>query len=283
MSIFQYDYSRSRLQRSVLQWAVLGVLGFLIGAQTFFGQKAKDSTKKLLTGKERYEYARDLTVRVNIKTASGEGVGSGVWVSREGYVATCFHVVKDSSEGQINVGVGGPDWIDFRQHNVVHAAFNVHKAKMVASDPETDVAILEVDKNPFVSPPFVVVSTPTETVVAKVEAARLSDEIPTAREKATVAGYPVTGTDFVIQNGNVAGVGFPMETRDPVKGVRVYLSIVANPASGGCAGPSGRDSGLGRLGPNGPAIFRRYSGTKSTIHSRESSAMPSFCWLTANA
>jgi S1-C subfamily serine protease len=200
-----------------------------------------------MTAKELYAYAREVTVQVHAKTASGDiSSGSGVWVSRAGYVATCFHVVKDSSDGQITVGIGGATYIDFEHHNVVNGAFRNHKAKLVASDPETDVAILEVADNPFLSPPAVLIQSPTAKITAPVQAARLSDEIPSAGEEAIVTGYPLVGTDFVMQKGNVAGVGFPNRTNDPVKGARVYLSIVANPSNSGgpVLGDDGRLLGL---------------------------------------
>lgn len=64
------------------------------------------------------------------------GLGSGVIVSSEGYILTNYHVVKDAD--QVNVVIDKDEY----------------DAKIVGSDPETDIAVIKIDKSNLPAAPI---------------------------------------------------------------------------------------------------------------------------------
>lgn len=72
-----------------------------------------------------------ILVAVNSGGQQGEGAGSGFVITNDGYIATNFHVAGDASQ------------IVVRFYNNVDA-----QAKLVGGDPDSDIAILKVDKYP---------------------------------------------------------------------------------------------------------------------------------------
>ena len=73
------------------------------------------------------------TVSISVRTASGEGSGSGVVLRQDGYVLTNNHVVAAGGEGgRITVTVNGGEGRELA-------------AQIVGLDPETDLAVLKVD------------------------------------------------------------------------------------------------------------------------------------------
>lgn len=69
------------------------------------------------------------------QTSEWKGGGTGFFISKDGYIATNFHVVENSSEIQVN----------FNQ-NEKKFSFS---AKLVLQDPDSDLAILKIDDEDF--------------------------------------------------------------------------------------------------------------------------------------
>jgi serine protease DegQ len=61
------------------------------------------------------------------KTQRNSGLGSGVIVSSNGYILTNYHVIEAADDIQVSLNDG-----------------KTHKAKVIGSDPETDLAILQI-------------------------------------------------------------------------------------------------------------------------------------------
>jgi S1-C subfamily serine protease len=68
----------------------------------------RNTRHHVMSMRELHQWAISRTVAVvagpNTPTESS---GSGVWVSTDGYVATCWHVVENASEVQVKVAYPG--------------------------------------------------------------------------------------------------------------------------------------------------------------------------------
>lgn len=80
-----------------------------------------------------------LTASKSIQTNDGNwaGNGTGFFISKDGYLATNYHVVADASEIEIEFIRNG------QKQN--------RKAKVIQSDKQNDLAILKIDDNSFIS------------------------------------------------------------------------------------------------------------------------------------
>jgi S1-C subfamily serine protease len=187
----------------------------------------------IMSPRQLHQWAISRTVRIVAgPIVSTAPLGSGVWVSKEGYVATCWHVVEGASE--IRVQAAYPGVYNLEKNIVVNATFAVYEATVVASDQNADVAILKVSPNPFATAP------PVQRIVngqpeIKLSSADLRTDLPEADDLAVLAGFPLRRPDLLTQRGTVAAVAlvdeFPGEEAD--KGVRIILSLVSNPANSG--------------------------------------------------
>lgn len=77
----------------------------------------------------RYGENSDATYRVDVTS----GHGSGVVVSAEGHILTCYHVVEDEASVSISINEGGP-------------GIHVYTATVLATDPANDMALLKIDR-----------------------------------------------------------------------------------------------------------------------------------------
>ncbi|HTM68043.1 MAG TPA: serine protease [Candidatus Binatia bacterium] len=77
----------------------------------------------------RYGENSDATYRIDVTS----GHGSGVVVSAEGHILTCYHVVEDEASVSISIYEGGPG---------VH----VYTATVLATDRVHDMALLKIDR-----------------------------------------------------------------------------------------------------------------------------------------
>ena len=179
-------------------------------------------------------------------------LGSGGWVSAEGYVATCWHVVENAN--LVTIRVAFPGVYDLERNVVENANFKEFPATVVASDKNADVAILKVSPNPFSTPgatqPLVKGGPPL-----KMAPAHLHSLLPAPGDLALLAGYPLGRPDLIIQPGSVAAVALVDEFQGPevIKAVRIILALVSNPANSG--GPVFNAEGelLGLLRANFPS------------------------------
>jgi S1-C subfamily serine protease len=191
---------------------------------------------KTLSLAELHEVARSVSVLIAERTPQGgtNHIGSGVWLA-EGVVATCWHVVKDT-KGPIKISLGTGDVVTVGS-NVMEGVFMDYTATVVASDADSDIAILKTKENPFKATSSLV-KTPTQEIKPKLRVARLNADSPVAGTLTVLSGYPLSGLDLVSQTGNVAGTStMPPDSQlgagTPIKGVRLLVSVVSNPGNSG--------------------------------------------------
>lgn len=226
---------------------VLGLpLVVFLGLYSAFAQHQhqKKPITKTLSVAEIHDVARRVSVLIVERKEQGgtRNVGSGVWLA-EGFVATCWHVVKDL-KGPIKISIGTGDVVVVGG-SVIEGAFMDYATTVVASDPNADIAILKTADNPFKSQ-AVLINTPNQQIKPKMSVARVNENTPVAGTPTVLSGYPLAGLDLVSQTGNVAGTGvvppnlitgsgnFP-------KSVRILVSVVSNPGNSG--GPVLNDHG----------------------------------------
>ena len=195
------------------------------------------------SGSERAPGLSELAHAISLQVVVPNYVkGSGVWLS-EGYVATCWHVVKDANQpGQIVVKAEDFHF-GFKKGDIVHVSYP-GLATVVAHDEVEDVAILKIDSD-------------FETqLTAHFAAPEIRDTLPESGHHVLLAGYPLQGIYFLSQFGNVAGQGIEGEDyRPPLaqKSVRLFVSVISNPGNSG--GPVLNESGqlIGILRGNLPS------------------------------
>src|SRR5216684_449211 len=141
--------------RPLARRVILALLLLLLSA--CIPSAAQNSTKtpaglsrRSLTGTELHSLARRITVEILIGDEKGtlNPAGSGFWISSDGLVATCLHVVKDTS-GQVTVKVAHEGRISLQDHLATEGTWSSFRASVVASDPEFDVALLQVEAGSF--------------------------------------------------------------------------------------------------------------------------------------
>jgi S1-C subfamily serine protease len=196
-------------------------------------------------------------MKVVARSSSGSSFGSGVWVA-EDYVATCAHVVK-GGEGSIEIWVSPvrPNRvIDLQHGGTFNANFTVYRGTVVKMDEDADVAILRANPSPFKGVLGMILKTPEYEMKVEPEVAAFSTDLPQLGEASILAGFPLARPDFIVQRGNVAGIGFPNENKTTRKAARVFLSLVSNPGNSG--GPVFNHEGrlIGLLEGNLPSPMR---------------------------
>jgi putative serine protease PepD len=88
-------------------------------------------------------------VQINVQSGGKSSVGSGVWVSDDGYVATCFHVVSLDSPVSIKVMSSVDSLFDLERNSTISGDWVVREATIAGTDQMHDVVILKVSPNPF--------------------------------------------------------------------------------------------------------------------------------------
>lgn len=184
---------------------------------------------------------------VQVATAPAPGqavrVGTGFFVAGDGSVLTAAHVVEETHDDPLLVGIPHPG------APTVRGSFTYLPARVVAADADRDLALLRPLRNPFDGLRSGVVvdgrEVPLDIAVADLAVDRLPDGSPVA-----VAGYPVTEPVLVTTAGVVASAWAFDPTELPgepaVVPVRDYylLDITANPGNSG--GPA-YDAGSGQV------------------------------------
>jgi S1-C subfamily serine protease len=231
-------------------------------------QHQQEQTKGTLSVAEVHDVARRVSVLIAERNEQVPGgtrhVGSGVWLA-EGYVATCWHVVKDL-RGPIKISLGAGGVLTYGG-NVIEGIFVDYAATVVASDPDADIAILKTAENPFKSQ-GALIATPTQRIRPKLSVARMNEDTPVAGTPTVLSGYPLAGLDLVSQTGNVAGTGVVPTNLltgggSATKSVRVLVSVVSNPGNSG--GPVLNDHGelIGILEGNWQSPVKDEAGTQA--------------------
>jgi S1-C subfamily serine protease len=225
--------------------------------------KAK-SPSTVLSGEEIHDTARSVAVLVTERTPDGDTrhLGSGVWV-KEGLVATCWHVVSNV-HGALKISVGAGDVLT-GGGLVFQGLFKDYAAKVVASDPGSDLAILSTEQNPFTDA-GALIRTPTQVIRPRLAVAKASQKVPAAGTGTVLAGYPMKGFDLISQTRNIAGssvlppAALVEGSVSALKGIRILVSVVSNPGNSG--GPVLDDRGdlIGLLEGNLQSPLRDETG-----------------------
>ncbi|HXL22494.1 MAG TPA: serine protease [Candidatus Dormibacteraeota bacterium] len=168
--------------------------------------------------------------------------GSGVWVGKTGYVATCQHVIA-GWRGPFKIGFARNAYVAEGGLTItVGASVNVWDADLVASDADSDVAILKAHISPSnAEPPPLVTGTPvpgerviTPQIRVSPKGAALRTDFPTPGETLLLAGYPISQKTLILQIGPSTGVNFlENSTNHVASGLRIFLSLVSNPGNSG--------------------------------------------------
>jgi S1-C subfamily serine protease len=196
--------------------------------------------------------ARNMTVMVFLadpapqhgmpSIAHAHASGSGVWVGKKGYVATCQHVVA-SWHGAFKIGFSRNAYVAEGGANItVGASVHFWDADLVASDPDSDVVILKAHVSPADAEPSDVVTgslvagerviTPQIQVAPK--GASLRTDYPVPGEVLLLSGYPIGQKTLILQIGSATGVNFPEDSMNyTASGLRIFLSLVSNPGNSG--------------------------------------------------
>jgi S1-C subfamily serine protease len=171
-------------------------------------------------------------------------IGSGVWLAKQGYIATCQHVIGNRS-GPFKIGIAREPYVTAggAMNISIMGAVNLIAADLVASDPDTDVAILKAQQTPDQVRPGPLVSgnvspsvTPQTPISPK--GAALNTDFPQRGETLLVAGFPIpenTPNTLVLQTGVATGFFSNPHAANspPASALRIMLSLVSNPGNSG--------------------------------------------------
>jgi S1-C subfamily serine protease len=181
-------------------------------------------------------YAKAHQMTASVITPDLINHGSAVWLGDSGYLATCYHVVKDI-KGKFFVAVPYDDFIATGEHMVLSATGSKESssATVVAFNEATDVAILKARMKPSqfggqaVSAP-VQSETPQSPLVVK--GAALAGDFPTEGAELLIAGFPLDGHSLIISKGLANGEAFPLGAGSRTA-IRILISATVNPGNSG--------------------------------------------------
>jgi S1-C subfamily serine protease len=189
-------------------------------------------------------------------------LGSGVWISEDGYVATCFHVVNVPSSTKIQVLSAVDPLFDLANDEVVTGNWEIYDANIVTTDTTNDISILKVSKNPFKAPAHVFMKIGDNALQAHYEKAELEVKLPAPGEEILIGGYPLGLPYLVFQEGTVSSVAAFGPFANTIK---ILLSAVANHGNSG--GPVFNDRGnvIGLLEGELPGQERERTGLEYVV------------------
>jgi S1-C subfamily serine protease len=223
--------------------------------------KTTPPTKKVPASEEKHSSqqlpfagARDMTVmifwadppttpggRPHAKPVPG---GSGVWIGKTGYVATCYHVIANWT-GPFKIGIARDPYITEGQLSVsITGTVNTFVAVLVASDPGADIAILKAETPPENIHPMPLVSgAPMGTLITpqhrvSPRGGTLKTKLPEQGNTVLLAGFPLSHDaedTLILQTGMATGFFSLPQTQPtpPSSALRIMLSLVSNPGNSG--------------------------------------------------
>jgi S1-C subfamily serine protease len=170
-------------------------------------------------------------------------VGSGVWIGKAGYIATCYHVIP-TQLGSLKVGLAREPYVAEGKMNIsITGVVNLIAADLVASDPDTDVAILKAQQTPDQARPGpIVTGNVSPSIIPQTpispKGSILKTDFPQLGETLLLAGFPIpenTPNTLVLQTGVATGFLSRLRTESsrPPSGLRLMLSMVSNPGNSG--------------------------------------------------
>ena len=93
---------------------------------------------------------RGVIVQIVVPLQNGNSsIGSGFWVNDRGYVATCWHVVKDNPNATMKVQSAIDSLFDLKNNNMIFANWEVFPGKVVARDLRKLFSIVEDRREPI--------------------------------------------------------------------------------------------------------------------------------------
>jgi len=215
-------------------------------------QQSKQARIKNTSEQLPFADARNMTLMVffadpppqqgMLPIAHANASGSGVWLGKTGYVATCQHVTAPWT-GPFKIGFARDAYVAEGGLTItVAASVNIWDADLVASDPDSDVAILKAHVSPRDAEPApLVTGAPiageqviTPQIQIRPKGASLRTDFPTPGEALLLAGYPIGLRTLILQIGPATGVDFPGDSQShTASGLRIFLSLVSNPGNSG--------------------------------------------------
>lgn len=212
-------------------WVILItiVTFFLQASLTIANEKTKGGTVNLV---QIAKEVRGEIVQIVVPLQDGKtNVGSGFWVDQRGYLATCWHVVRDNPTAIMRVQSAIDPLFDLKNNNMIFSNWESFPAKVIAKDEINDLAILKIDGNPFVPRKFVPIKIGDAELTAHYKQSTLRTELPEPGEKILLAGYPLGRPYPVVQEGTVASVAHSLPEFGPT--LKILVSTVANPGNSG--------------------------------------------------
>lgn len=182
-----------------------------------------------------YELGRQATVQVLFRTGANfkpAAAGSGVWLNNEGYIATCSHVIAGLPTGStILIGIGDAHY--YTPNISIDGARLLYKVDVLASDKDSDVAILKTHENLFEHPPvpLIEINGKSESPVLLSPVSE-ADAVPNLGAATILSGFPLDGTRILFQSGTFAGFTVAPSVMG-LKQIRFLLSLTSNPGNSG--------------------------------------------------
>jgi len=217
--------------RQLLAWILLFmVASFVIQTRTTIAdERAIGGDMNLV------QIAKELRgeiVQIVVPLGNGKtSIGSGFWVDQRGYVATCWHVVKDNAMAILTVQSAIDPLFDLKNNNMIFSNWETFPAKVVAKDEINDLALLKIDGNPFGQHKFIPIKIGNTTLTAHYKQSNLKTDLPEPGEKILLAGYPLGRPYPVVQEGTIASVAHSLPEFGPT--LKILISTVANPGNSG--------------------------------------------------
>lgn len=168
-------------------------------------------------------------------------LGSGVWIGKQGYVATCQHVIAGASD-KIKIGIA-QDTYASENVSITNSTYLID-ADVIDTDAEMDVAILKASAPPekLRFGPAVMGNVPssmrsiTPQPPITPTGATLSTEFPKTGARLLLAGFPLGENTLILQTGTMTGfrTTAPQSPKASLtNGLRIMLSLVSNPGNSG--------------------------------------------------
>ena len=132
--------------------------------------------------------------------------GSGFWLSEEGLVATCWHVVASNpTTSKILVLSPLDAMFDLQHGQVTNANFDGSHAAVVAKDEINDVVILQTENKPKIST-GAIEKKDGHFLTAHFAISTLNSSLPEAGARVLLAGFPLGQPYLIVQPGTVAAI-----------------------------------------------------------------------------
>ena len=223
-----------------------------------------EGSVSLVSLADAIDRVRPAVVQIGLQSRSAPLaiLGTGFIVDERGRVVTANHVIagalglaKRIGEAQLVAGLAFPNLEEEQVGSTMltlRSSFWYVGAVPVASDPVHDLAILQLDPNPFDSPStrfIVVAGAEDESPLPMKGVVELADDRPRDGDPLAVSGYPLESNNLITTSGAVASAweSDAAGLVDPLTGFQVpeiadvYLADISiNPGNSG--GPAFRTS-----------------------------------------